>query len=85
MSKLKHDIKRLLAVEQPDCSYIDRNNEITWYNEAGAYHKEDGPAIIYPDGGGTWWLNGVNYTFKKWCIKVTISDEQKMLLRLQYA
>jgi len=24
----------------------------------GKYHREDGPAIEYPDGSKTWWLNG---------------------------
>ena len=28
----------------------------------GKYHREDGPAIEYPDGSKTWWLNNEQYT-----------------------
>jgi len=74
------------AVEQSDGSYIDRNNEITWYNAHEQMHREDGPAIIY-DGSGDveWWLNDAPYTFNEWCIALNKTDEQKMLLRLRYA
>jgi hypothetical protein len=28
-----------------------------WYLN-GNLHREDGPAVEYPDGGKTWWING---------------------------
>jgi hypothetical protein len=73
------------AVEQSDGSYIDDHNDrITWYNEAGAYHREDGPALITMTGAG-WYLNDDGYSFDDWLIKLNKSDETKLLLRLQYA
>lgn len=29
-----------------------------WINENGAYHREDGPAIIWHDGDKSWIING---------------------------
>ena len=90
-SSKESDMDRFDAVEQSDGSYIDKNNEITWYNVHEQMHREDGPALIYPAGGWyldgevEWWLNDVFYnTFSEWLIKLNKSDEDKMLLRLQY-
>jgi hypothetical protein len=33
-------------------------NGIQEWRLNGVYHREDGPAIIYPDGTQKWWLNG---------------------------
>jgi len=30
-----------------------------YHNEAGQRHREDGPALEYPDGRKEWWLNGL--------------------------
>jgi hypothetical protein len=35
---------------------ISKNGTQIWYLN-GQYHREDGPAIIFPDGTQTWWLN----------------------------
>ena len=80
------------AVEQGDGSYIDRDGTITWYTEAGEYHNEDGPAIAFPSGGTRWWgtgqfgwyLNGIHLSLSEWLIESNKTDEEKMLLRLQY-
>lgn len=29
-----------------------------WFNEAGQYHREDGPAIEWANGDKIWYLNG---------------------------
>jgi hypothetical protein len=29
-----------------------------WYRHNGQYHREDGPAIEYPNGSKEWYLNG---------------------------
>ena len=75
------------AVEQSDGSYISSTTGyIYWYNEEGDIHREDGPAI-YGGGSGDiyWYINGTKiYTFNEWIKLTPISDEQKMLLRLQY-
>ena len=39
------------AVEQSDGSYLNKYGTITWYNEEGEIHREDGPAIIYGGSG----------------------------------
>jgi hypothetical protein len=72
------------AVKQSDGSYIDRAGAIKWYNNAGRYHKEDGPAVIYASGNIRWLLNDKVYSFAEWLIELNKPDEDKMLLRLQY-
>ena len=89
LSSKENDINDLLAVQQSDGSYIDKNNEITWYNEQEQMHREDGPAIIYPVTGWNseeveWWLNDEEYTLDEWIKLTPISDEEKMMLKLQY-
>ena len=74
------------AVEQSDGSYVDRSGTISWFNDDGEWHREEGPAVIYiyPDAE-VWWLNNIIYSFNDWLKLSTVSDEQKMMLRLQYA
>jgi hypothetical protein len=72
------------SVEQPDGSYLSMYGTIMWFNEHGQYHKEDGPAAIRPNGRVSWWLNGTKYPFKSWLKQTPITDELKLLLRLQY-
>tara|TARA_B110000503_G_scaffold135395_1_gene215938 strand:+ start:1937 stop:2203 length:267 start_codon:yes stop_codon:yes gene_type:complete len=84
-SSRDRDIVDFAAVQQPDGSYFDRSGTISWYNEVGQLHKVDGPAIIYPDGCGVdWCLNDKHYLFNEWLIKLNKTDEEKMMLKLQY-
>jgi hypothetical protein len=78
------DITLFAAKLQPDGSYINRYGHISWYNEEGQLHNEDGPAVIIYRGKSYWYLHGISYSFDEWCIKVNKTDEQKLLLRLQY-
>tara|TARA_R110002124_G_scaffold19674_1_gene78501 strand:+ start:147 stop:422 length:276 start_codon:yes stop_codon:yes gene_type:complete len=78
-------IERYGAVEQSDGSYADEFACTIWFNDAGGLHREEGPACIYNDGSVNWCLNGLTYpSFDEWCIESNKTDEQKMLLRLQY-
>ena len=79
----EHHIESFGAVEQSDGSYLHNDGDVYWYNEAGLNHKEDGPAVIR-HYGIAWYYLGINYTFKDWLILTPITDEQKLLLRLQY-
>ena len=80
------DIVDFDAVLQSDGSYIDRDGDMSWYNEIGEWHREDGPAVIYGGSGSAeWYFNDASYTFDGWCIVLNKTDEEKMLLRLQYA
>ena len=36
---------------------IDSLGTKRWYNEAGQYHRTDGPAVIYSDGHHYWYIN----------------------------
>ena len=38
------------------------NKTVSWYNEAGQLHREDGPAIEYADGRKYWYINGKKLT-----------------------
>jgi hypothetical protein len=84
MSNRDQDIKLFGARLLPDYSYIDEDNIITWYNSRGQYHRVDGPAVIYPDGRSSWFYHGNPCSFNEYCVKSNITDEEKMLLRLQY-
>ena len=79
-----HIIRSSYAVEQPDGSYLHNDGDIFWYNEVGQRHRKDGPAVIKSDGEIYWYFNGEEYKFDEW-LKLNKTDEQKMLLRLQYA
>jgi hypothetical protein len=84
-STMDFDIDKLDALEQSDGSYVDRDGCITWYNELGQLHREEGPALILPDGKKWWYLNETLYSFDNWCIELNKSDEARMMLRLSYA
>ena len=34
------------------------NGTIKYFNDEGKLHREDGPAVIYPDGTKFWYVNG---------------------------
>jgi hypothetical protein len=84
MSSRDDDIADYDAKEQSDGSWLHNDGDIFWYNEAGQIHREDGPSVIR-NGYIHWYLNGDNYTFAEWLIKLNKPDEDKMLLRLRYA
>jgi len=77
-------IERYGAIKQSDGTYVDEFGAISWFNEKGQWHREDGPASIFVDTSVEWFFNGVNYPFNQWCKIVGISEEYKMMLRLQY-
>jgi hypothetical protein len=80
-----YDIEYNGSVKQPDGSYMDGDGLVGWYNEEGQYHREDGPAFIFSDGVSFWYLNGTPHSFKEYLRLTPISDENKMILKLQYA
>ena len=50
---------------------------ITSYkNEKGQWHREDGPAVEWPDGDVWYYLNGVAYSKKDW-------EEEVIKIRLE--
>jgi hypothetical protein len=51
----------------------------------GKWHRVDGPAYEYPDGSKYWWLNDIGYEFDEWLeVNTLISEEEKLMLKLQY-
>jgi hypothetical protein len=83
-SKRDWNINWLAAKQQPNGSWKLSDGTTRWYNDIGEHHKEDGPAIIHPSGYAGWFLNGEPYDFGDWCVAANKTDEQKLLLRLQY-
>jgi hypothetical protein len=84
MSDREFIIKHYGAVLQSDGSYLDCDGHISWFNDDGDAHREDGPSYILPNGDVEWSFNDINYGFEEWLKVIPISDEEKMLLRLQY-
>lgn len=54
-----------------------------WYKGA-RLHREDGPAVEYYNGEIEWWLNGYQFTFKRFLQTIDDSDA-KMILVLRYS
>ena len=57
-----------------------------WYVNGGR-HRNDGPAVELAEGSTVryqWWWANRPESFDDWCIKAGVSDEQKLLLKLQY-
>ena len=42
-----------------------KNGHKSWLSPKGVLHREDGPAIEYPDGLKHWYLNNRYYTKKE--------------------
>jgi hypothetical protein len=60
---------------------IDERGNRWWYRN-GHLHREDGPAVEYSDGSGSWYLNNEYYGFKKpdnWDELVLISRASQLL------
>tara|TARA_B110000259_G_scaffold149658_1_gene168931 strand:+ start:1376 stop:1639 length:264 start_codon:yes stop_codon:yes gene_type:complete len=87
MRNIKSQMIVMGAVEQPDGSYIDTDRGWRWwFNEYGQRHREDGPAIFTTEGHIYWCFNdNQDLDFNEWCMLTNKTDEEKMMLRLQYA
>lgn len=56
----------------------DKDGIVRHRNENGLFHREDGPAVILPNGDLQWWLNGKSYNTKEeWLIATHILKLQK--------
>jgi hypothetical protein len=93
-NKTSH-IRHYGAEEQADGSWLHNDGDVYWYNDKGDVHRADGPAVIrhdqnpnnaYPNDWSklSWRFNGAAYEFNAWLKVTTVTDEQKLLLRLQY-
>jgi hypothetical protein len=61
----------------------DKYDTCRWYND-GVLHRENGPAVIYPDGTYEWWINGVMQEnkpeiFNENTIKRLLIEREEML------
>ena len=60
------------------------NGDNYWYLH-DSLHRTDGSAIEEADGDKEWWLYGERLSFSAWLEANTeISDEQQVMLKLQY-
>jgi hypothetical protein len=64
------------------------NGDQEWWVD-GKRHRSDGPAILWNGKPGYgrvtgWWLYSLPFTFEEWLVSVDLSDEEKLLLKLQY-
>ena len=67
-----------------DGNYVDDDGDLVWVVN-GRWHRTDGPAIEYADGSVEWIWRGRFEYFDYWLeINTTISEEQKVMLKLQY-
>jgi len=60
------------------------SGEQYWYKD-GQYHREDGPAIIYPDGNQYWMLNDKHYSkegYYRKLYKLGKITEQELFIEL---
>jgi hypothetical protein len=67
------------------------------WQKHGLLHRDDGPACEFAsgddgwdhenyerDGNYEWWLNSIYMSFDEWLDEVDISDEDKVMMKLQY-
>ncbi len=58
------------------------------FNDSGLQHREDGPAVEYPNGFKYWYINGMChredgpaveglYEYKEWCINDKFLTEEQ--------
>jgi hypothetical protein len=55
------------------CDYFDR-----------CFHRVDGPAVEYDDGDVEWWFNDKYYEFEDFIKAAGLTDEEAMLLALEW-
>jgi hypothetical protein len=91
MDNREINIRKYDAVLHADGSYRNKRGSIHFFDEDGRFHNEHGPSIIHPSGMrramplARWYLHGKPLSFDQWIVRSPISDEEKMMLRLQYA
>lgn len=55
-----------------------------WYNKDRQLHRIDGPAVIWPDGYVTWWLNGNLYSFTEWADQLKLDPKKRLQMVLKW-
>jgi hypothetical protein len=56
-----------------------------WFQH-GEFHRNDGPAIEYANGDTKWCQHDHALSFDKWLAKnQTLTNEEKVMMKLQYA
>lgn len=50
----------------------------------GAFHNNDGPAIIYENGELEWFIHGDDYSFDEWATTLDKSIKERAILLLKY-
>jgi hypothetical protein len=82
-SMREYNAKFYDEVARSDGSYINKHGAFSWYNDAGVYHRLDGPATQL-DKMVSWWINGELYSFEEWCIKLNKTGNELVLLQAAY-
>ena len=62
---------------------ICANGAKYWYQH-DMRHRDDGPAIIASNGENYWYLNDRYLSFDEWLHEVDMSDEAKVMMKLQH-
>lgn len=66
-------------------SILTIENGHEYWRHNGKLHRGDGPAVIWEAGKITWCWYGKAYTFDDWCSISSVSDKEKLRLKLKYA
>ena len=65
----------------PACEHADGTKEWAINDQL---HRDDGPAVEWADGGKEWFLNGERLSFDEWLDQVHMTDEEKIMYKLEY-
>ena len=67
----------------------DEYGNESWYNSKGEFHRTDGPAVEWLDGGNEWWINGKRHRLDGPAIECADGDlcwfiDDKMYTKKQF-
>tara|TARA_B110000238_G_C15948575_1_gene362191 strand:+ start:115 stop:402 length:288 start_codon:yes stop_codon:yes gene_type:complete len=71
-------------IHRTDGPAVVRTDGINIWYLNGDLHRTDGPSVDRPDAVTRFHLYGCAYTFDEWIGRSSLTDEEKVMMKLQY-
>jgi len=69
-------------MSQPELK-IEQDGSKFWYLN-GKYHREDGPAVEYPDGEKRWFLTDIKFSFEDYIQELRLLGKEEIVINLLF-